>query len=189
MRPPIFSVTPMRSSGSRVGWKIFFVIFTKLIPRMNFICIAKILVLMVCGFEFSTWTIGIDFLFRLISFCLCSQTSRICRCDFSTREGYLVPCLAVTFPICAHSDLLFLLFLDFLVFLVCKEFLAFLSVFLSFPRIWGGSLWKKNPCFFSVVFLAFHQKKQVSQKTMTATDVTGFDAIFSTGFFATFSRV
>ena len=26
------------------------------------------------------------------------------------------------------------------------------------------------------------------RKTMTATDVTGFDAIFSTGFFATFSR-
>ena len=26
------------------------------------------------------------------------------------------------------------------------------------------------------------------KKTMTATDVTGFDAIFSTGFFATFSR-
>ena len=27
-----------------------------------------------------------------------------------------------------------------------------------------------------------------AKKTMTATDVTGFDAIFSTGFFATFSR-
>ena len=27
-----------------------------------------------------------------------------------------------------------------------------------------------------------------AEKTMTATDVTGFDAIFSTGFFATFSR-
>ena len=26
-----------------------------------------------------------------------------------------------------------------------------------------------------------------AEKTMTATDVTGFDAIFSTGFFATFS--
>ena len=26
------------------------------------------------------------------------------------------------------------------------------------------------------------------EKTMTATDVTGFDGIFSTGFFATFSR-
>ena len=26
------------------------------------------------------------------------------------------------------------------------------------------------------------------KKTMTATDVTGLDAIFSTGFFATFSR-
>ena len=37
----------MRSSGSRVDWKIFFVIFTKLIPRKNFFCIAKILVLMV----------------------------------------------------------------------------------------------------------------------------------------------
>ena len=35
----------MGSSGSRVGWKIFFVIFTKLIPRKNFFCIAKILVL------------------------------------------------------------------------------------------------------------------------------------------------
>ena len=47
LRPPIFSVTPMRSSGSRVDWKIFFVIFTKLIPRKNFFCIANILVLMV----------------------------------------------------------------------------------------------------------------------------------------------
>ena len=47
MRPPIFSVTPMRSSGSREDWKIFFVIFTKLIPRKIFFCIAKILVLMV----------------------------------------------------------------------------------------------------------------------------------------------
>ena len=28
----------------------------------------------------------------------------------------------------------------------------------------------------------------MAEKTMTATDVTGFDAIFSTGFFATFSR-
>ena len=28
-------------------WKIFFVIFTKLIPRRNFFCIANILVLMV----------------------------------------------------------------------------------------------------------------------------------------------
>ena len=37
LRPPIFSVTPMRSSGSRVDWKIFFVIFTKLIPRKNFL--------------------------------------------------------------------------------------------------------------------------------------------------------
>ena len=37
----------MRSSGSRVDWKIFFVIFTKLIPRKMFFCIAKILVLMV----------------------------------------------------------------------------------------------------------------------------------------------
>ena len=27
-----------------------------------------------------------------------------------------------------------------------------------------------------------------AEKTMTATDVTGFDAVFSTGFFATFSR-
>ena len=27
-----------------------------------------------------------------------------------------------------------------------------------------------------------------AEKTMTATDVTGFDGIFSTGFFATFSR-
>ena len=27
-----------------------------------------------------------------------------------------------------------------------------------------------------------------AEKTVTATDVTGFDAIFSTGFFATFSR-
>ena len=50
MRPPIFFVTPMRSSGSRVGWKIFFVIFTKLIPRKIFFCIAKILVLMVLKF-------------------------------------------------------------------------------------------------------------------------------------------
>ena len=52
----------MRSSGSRVDiaqklnksgqildqrWKIFFVIFTKLIPRRMFFCIAKISVLMV----------------------------------------------------------------------------------------------------------------------------------------------
>ena len=47
LRPPIFFVTPMRSSGSRVDWKIFLVIFTKLIPHKNFFCIAKILVLMV----------------------------------------------------------------------------------------------------------------------------------------------
>ena len=47
LRPPIFFVTPMRSSGSRVDWKIFFVSFAKLIPRNNFFCIAKILVLMV----------------------------------------------------------------------------------------------------------------------------------------------
>ena len=49
LRPPICSVTPMRSSGSRVDWKIFFVIFTKLIPRKIFFCIANILVLMVLG--------------------------------------------------------------------------------------------------------------------------------------------
>ena len=48
LRPPIFSVTLMRSSGSRVDWKIFFVIFTKLIPRNNCFCIAKILVLINC---------------------------------------------------------------------------------------------------------------------------------------------
>ena len=47
LRPPIFFVTPMRSSGSRVDWKIFLVIFMKLIPRKNLFCIAKILVLMV----------------------------------------------------------------------------------------------------------------------------------------------
>ena len=33
-----------------MDWKIFFVIFTKLIPRKNFFCIANILVLMVCFF-------------------------------------------------------------------------------------------------------------------------------------------
>ena len=32
------------------------------------------------------------------------------------------------------------------------------------------------------------QRSSGPKKTMTATDVTGFDAIFSTGFFATFSR-
>ena len=57
-----FFVTPMRSSGSRVDiaqkpnksgqsldqrWKLFFVIFTKLIPRRLFFCIANILVLVV----------------------------------------------------------------------------------------------------------------------------------------------
>ena len=47
LRPPIFFVTPMRYSGSRVDWEIFFVSFTKLIPRKIFFCIAKILVLMV----------------------------------------------------------------------------------------------------------------------------------------------
>ena len=46
-RPPIFSVTLMCSSGSRVDWKIFFVIVTKLLPRKIFCCIANILVLMV----------------------------------------------------------------------------------------------------------------------------------------------
>ena len=51
LRPPIFSVTLTRSSGSRVDWKIFFVIFTKLIPRKNFFCIAKVLVLMVSWFR------------------------------------------------------------------------------------------------------------------------------------------
>ena len=35
----------------------------------------------------------------------------------------------------------------------------------------------------ALLFLPFR-----AEKTMTATDVTGFDAIFSTGFFATFSR-
>ena len=58
LRPPIFSVTPMRSSGSRVAWKIFFVIFTKLIPRKNFFCIAKILVLMVNINKFFRWLTG-----------------------------------------------------------------------------------------------------------------------------------
>ena len=53
MRPPIFFVTPMRSSGSRVDWKIFFVSFTKLIPRKNFFCIANILVLMVLSAPFA----------------------------------------------------------------------------------------------------------------------------------------
>ena len=63
---PTFFVTPMHSSGSRVDiaqepnksgqildqrWKIIFVIFTKLIPRRIFFCIAKILVLMVLYFE------------------------------------------------------------------------------------------------------------------------------------------
>ena len=62
MAAPIFFVTPMRSPGSRVDiaqkpnksgqildqrLKIFFVIFTKLIPRRIFFCLAKILVLMV----------------------------------------------------------------------------------------------------------------------------------------------
>ena len=32
------------------------------------------------------------------------------------------------------------------------------------------------------------RSKSGPKKTMTATDVTGFDAVFSTGFFATFSR-
>ena len=31
----------MRSLGSRVDWKIFFVIFTKLIPRENFFLYCK----------------------------------------------------------------------------------------------------------------------------------------------------
>ena len=62
LRHRFFFVTPMRSSGSRVDiaqkpnksgqildqrWKTFFVIFTKLIPRRIFFCIANILVLMV----------------------------------------------------------------------------------------------------------------------------------------------
>ena len=34
-----------------MDWKIFFVSFTKLIPRKNFFCIAKILVLMVLALE------------------------------------------------------------------------------------------------------------------------------------------
>ena len=36
--------------------------------------------------------------------------------------------------------------------------------------------------------LGIPQETFRAEKTMTATDVTGFDAIFSTGFFATFSR-
>ena len=36
-----FFVTPMRSSGSRVDWKIFFVSFTKLIPRKIFFVLQK----------------------------------------------------------------------------------------------------------------------------------------------------
>ena len=61
LRHRSFFVTPMRSSGSRVDiaqkpnksgqildqrWKIFCVIFTRLIPRRMFFCIANILVLM-----------------------------------------------------------------------------------------------------------------------------------------------
>ena len=38
------------------------------------------------------------------------------------------------------------------------------------------------------ILLSFTCPQFRAEKTMTATDVTGFDAIFSTGFFATFSR-
>ena len=40
----------------------------------------------------------------------------------------------------------------------------------------------------SFLSLSCGQEKARAEKTMTATDVTGFDAIFSNGFFATFSR-
>ena len=41
----------------------------------------------------------------------------------------------------------------------------------------------------SSLFLRDLSQVQGQKKTMTATDVTGFDAIFSTGFFATFSKL
>ena len=39
-----------------------------------------------------------------------------------------------------------------------------------------------------IVINSEKKKNLRAEKTMTATDVTRFDAIFSTGFFATFSR-
>ena len=39
-----------------------------------------------------------------------------------------------------------------------------------------------------ILLVALKKLKSGPKETMTATDVTGFDAIFSTGFFAAFSR-
>ena len=57
-------------------------------------------------------------------------------------------------------------------------YVGFLGLFLSF----GGS--KTSPAKLPNPY--FHSFR--AENTMTATDVTGLDAIFSTGFFATFSR-
>ena len=47
-----------------MDWKIFLVIFTKLIPRKNFLCIAKLLVLMVIQNKKTSVTVSVTF--RLI---------------------------------------------------------------------------------------------------------------------------
>ena len=47
MRPPIFFCNSHALLGEPRGLEDIFVIFTKLIPRKNFFCIANILVLMV----------------------------------------------------------------------------------------------------------------------------------------------
>ena len=61
-----------------------------------------------------------------------------------------------------------------------------LSYFSATLFFWGFLVLWLTRAVTSVLFLgeAFFR----AEKTMTATDVTGFDAIFSTGFFATFSR-
>ena len=81
-----------------------------------------------------------------------------------------------------------------LLFVVLRFSSLFLSVFLSFPRILGVPQ-REKPLLFFRGFPCFFQKSKGwrvrvirAEKTMTATDVTGFDASFSTGFFATFSR-
>ena len=63
----------------------------------------------------------------------------------------------------------------------------------SFFRIGSGEGLSELVMEFPAVLGVFLNKKHSrepfgAEKTMTATDVTGFDAIFSTGFFATFSR-
>ena len=102
LRPPIFSVTLMRSSGSRVDWKIFFVIFTKLFPRKIFFCIAKILVLMVQAIWLSETSAKrrseaafFTFVRQLLG-CCCLFTHHVGRCPSTVLCVWLSDALSST---------------------------------------------------------------------------------------------